>query len=666
MIDRFKTNLQASEFLREQLHNSSNDRYVAATYAGTNRSYDIGLQWLSQQMTAVGRAKISREVTDFSGLNGPIRATVNRITKFDRQVKAATNPSRLFVDALPPAWANSLDDADLADLVETVANITIDEIGLLETARRANFERVVAGDHGIGLTIEKTPKGDRLRAYDFDYSQLILDPANHLTDLSLHEHVIIEDVWTVHKVERVLGKEVMRGIDVEQLSTVGAIMPVQMHFATLTGGALYGEYRRFSTTRGMRVWQTWVRGPSGRFDWMYFSIDPNQAEVITTNIDNPENPFAGSGMPLVLLRGHERPRSRRSISDTAMMRDDQDRSNLVASLFYQQMYNQTSRFKWLVDRGWFGGHGSDDTQIMKSLEQNIVLTTRPALDRSQPPKLQVMPPADQNLPLEVERSENSMRQAVFRAEIAQGGLKTHQTNRGLQLSIEQTELPLDDRINSDVFEYQRFIAVATGTMIELAPNSEALKDALKRHGIDTEDLARLSTIKPDRLPADLRIRDQSIRFRSRQTRKQELFDAAATGAIDDPVLIRQVMARELDMPLTDLDKKAVRFARASVRRIVLGEEWVPLPLGDHARTLIDELRSALMDRETYKIEGAAERVIEAINSQTEQMLQEIAQAQGALEPPPVEEPQEAGAFDSTSFQELIGAAGGPFQQALAS
>lgn len=653
------------QFVLDYRRDNETERGEQSAYIAKCRCYYLGLQWIGHQFgpTGGGYARLVRWATDWVGRSGQIRATINRTTKHIIQVNSATNPSRLDVDGLTTDRATGVGDAELADLMESVANLAIDQCGLLAAARATNFERTVAGDHGIGLSLEQVPLtvdvegqtvrviGTTMRAFDFDATRLTLDPHNQSRNLRDHEWVIYSDVLTVHRMRRMFGDEFMTTIDERKLKTVGQLMPVEMEFSSLSGGLLYNQYRQHSRTKGAVVHFVHGRGPDPRrYSLMYVVLEVGEKLPAVPNFDNPESPFGGDGLPYMVLRGHRRPSMRRSISDVGMQLDDQDKLNMMASLYLQQVANYTGQGKWLVDKAW-SAHRGDDEEVIRRFNRHNIVFSGGMNPNAKPPTYVPMPEPSQALELTMDRMENSMREQAFRSEVHQGRLKTHQTNRNVQLSVELSELPLDDRINEDVMEYERFIGMLSATAAKAAQLGDpAILRSLQDVGFGQEEFARLAQINTDSIPVQLKLRQQGLRYRSRSSREQQLYDMANAQLVT-PQTVRMVMADELDMPVSDLDKQVIRFCRQVAEMVMYGAEYAPVALGARIDIMLEELTRALTSKMAKQIPGAIERLNQAILIQEQAIMMQAMAAQAA------EEPAEASPGDTMNLADFMKAAG---------
>lgn len=669
----FDTAEDCIEFVRDALKDSQTDRNDAARYAGRCRSYDCGVQWITEQLAPQGYYKVTRQMQDWVGASGPLRATVNRVTRFIRQITAITNPEHLEVDGFSGEFAQGMGSVQQADICEVIANTAVKESRLVSVARRANFERVVAGDAGIGLHLERspmvvtTPDGQevevqqfKLVAFEFDAYRLSLDPFNSSADLRDHEYVIYSDIYTEHKLKRLFGDDVLEknGIDREKLKTVAQLAPLETEFYRLSGGRLYANYHRHSGSKGARVHHLHMKDDSGEFRIMYVLIEAEDREFVVVNMEDPVSPFGGDGLPYIVLRAHPRAKSRLSISDVGMMLDDQDKLNLIASVYFQQLYNYTHRYKIVAHKSWFGSSISDD-DIKEQIDNQHWISDRSADRQLKPPQIVGMPNPDTTLDGVMRQYGEDLREQSGRPEIDQGRLKTHVSGRHATYSVERTQMVLDDRIAGDVIEYQKLINVVTGTaIIGITAGWPDMMMKLQRQGFTPDDIQVAGTFDPHNLPCELTLRNQGVRQQSREARRQNLSEFAAAGAID-PRSLPRIMARDLDMPLSDLDKIAVRWSRYQAGRVALGEEWQPVPLGEHSDTLISEFYRAMMDKRTAMVPGAVDRLSQAILDQRAAAFTERAVAEGMAQGEGAEQPPEDDELAAATTEQMLMEAGIP-------
>jgi hypothetical protein len=657
---------EVRQFTQDSIRDASHERNLFGAYAARCRCYYIGSQWIQQQSAPWHFQRWVREATNWVGQQGPIRATINRTTKHTIQVASATSPEKLWVDGLPPDHSEGIIEARMADMMETTANAVIDDCGLLRIARRANFERTIDGAHGIGLAMDTwadtldiqgqqvAVQNRKVRAFDFDYTRLTLDPHNQSPDLRDHDSIIYSEVFTESKLNRYFGQETMSRIDTKSLKTIESLMPVEMQFYALSGGTMYAPYHAFRHTKGALVHFLHFRSASGRYDTQFAVIeakptgDSRDKDHIVVGMDDPRSAWGGDGLPYIVLYGHFRPTSRMPVSDVGMMIDDQDKLNLTASMYFQQLYDFT-QYSYLVDKGFFGSR-ADDNQIREQLQSRVIIGDNQR--GAAPPALMLRPNPSATVSADMDRFEGAMREQVFRTESHQGKLKSHVTTTQFTGTVELTQIPLDDRITSDIAEYERIISVATGTTLgNLQASSPYTARLLTEAGMSPDDLGLLARTDPARIPATLSIRQETVRRRSRSQRKQDLVDAVSLGAIDGRMFAK-TMASDLDMPLSSLDKQALRFGRDTAYSVMMGEPFTPLPLGLYSEAVIDEMRRAMMSDAAKRIPNAYQNLAQAIITQQEMMAAEM--GGGEVGGQAGAQPQEGDPMQDGSLADLIG------------
>lgn len=667
---RFENESQVVEFIRNARKEAESDRSTQAAYSSKCRLYYLGVQWLRQGDAPAGTSRLQVAMRNLLGNNGPIRAIVNRITRLIIQVNSATNPQRLHSDVLPPEYATDITDSFTADAMETAVNRAIDDCGLLASARNANFNRTVAGCHGVGLALHRATDQQgrpytRTKAFDFDPQRLTLDPGNTSIDLRQHEFVIYSDVLTVHQLERMFGPDLRAAIDESKMATVASLMPVEMRFNALSDGIMYSQYAQHSGTKAALVHFLHTKDADGRFSGYYIAVEApfkqmGKDAMRVVNFDTPVSPFGGDGLPYVMLSGHMRPASRMAISDVGMMIDDQDRLNLTASLYLQQIYNYTGRGSWLVDRRWVGRKSSDD-EVAARLRRNVVVGD--TMDPSAKPPVYVgLPEPSHGMQQTVRDYAEEMRQQVFRSEAHQGQTKSHVTTTAFLRTQELAELPMDDRVSDDVRAYQTLIKVLAGTLVlQINQRSSPVIRSLQDAGLGPQELGALDSVNPYGVPYQIVVRDQAIRPLSRTQRRQNLLDAAAIGVVS-PQKVARTLARDLDTPLSESDKAMTQFARQMAIEVMMGVEWQPLPLSEGGETLIEEFQSAIISRRARQIPGAMDRLTRAIILQRQAIAEEAMIAQGPAQAGAGSAAQPAPA-ETLSLQSVIDAGGGQLDAA---
>jgi hypothetical protein len=644
-LKSFGTAKEIDDFVKQAFRDSEIERGELADYQSKCRCYYLGAQWISNQRPGSRRIEqaVDRAFPNYAAEQGPLRAVVNRTTRNTIYTAAATNPSKIDVDAMGSSYNVDSDVRAAAFAGEALANQIVDKSGMLAAARLANFERTVGGIQGLGVRIEHLGDGDKcLKCFTFDACRLALDPGNPSIDLMDHDYVIYEEIITISKLKLLFGEEwVNANIDEKLMSTVGQMMPREMHFNRISGGDLYQRYAQQSSTKAAKVNWLYCKDRYNRFGRMYVTIDANQKEPLWVNESDSSSPYGGCGLPFVLLRGHLRPGTRKPISDIGMMMGDQDRLNLMATLWLQQAYDYTAGYQWLVDQRAFGRNKSDEDHIARELSKRVVLLDGSS-SASRPERIVPNEPSA-NMDNMMRLAEDDVRQGAFRSEASKGALKSHVTTENFTRTQEQTELPLDDRVSEDVAQYERLIQVMVGTSIAMLQRRMPYMAKLATNaGLSDFELGMVASLNPNDLPFTIRLRNQAIRRQSRSQRRQNLIDAVTMQAVL-PEEMRFVMAEELDLPLSEGDKRAAKFALQTAVQVRDGEEYVPLDVGEYGGWIIRAMRFLLMEDRTSQIDGARARLDAAIAAQREFEMQIMAemqggqpQAQGAPQPDPMQ------------------------------
>lgn len=630
-MKRFSSAKEVDDFVKQRIRESETERGELSDYQNLTRSYYLGSQWLTQRRGGSYRIqeRIDRKFPNYAAEQGPIRAVVNRTTRNTINVASATNPEKFEVDATYSPYNVDSDVRNSAYAIEAFTNKIIESSSLLDAARRANFERTVCGVHGVGVCIEGMGGDKKLRCFDFDASRLALDPGVTSMDLRDHQHVVYSEVVTIYKLKRMFGEEwVEANIQPKKLNTVGQLMPLEVAFARISNGGLYARYAEHSNTPAVRVSWLYSKDEYDRFGYLYVCVDANTGEPLLANEGDTTNPYGGCGLPFVLLRGHTRPGTRLPISDVGMMMGDQDRLNLLATLFLQQAYNYVAGQQWIVDKRAFGRQKSDPDAISEEMNRRVILMD--GSSNAAKPELITPKEPSANLQMLMQSSEDSIRQQGFRSEASEGRLKSHVPTTVFQQTQDLANLPLDDRISSDVMAYESLIEVMAATGISLmqggSPRHASLAVAA---GLSNTELGYLSQVNPYELPVHITLRQQAIRKRSRAQRRQDLVDAVSMQAVT-PEELRFVMAQELDTPLSEGDKRAAKYASLVATQVRDGEEYVPASLGEYSGYVIRAMRWLLMEDRTAQIDGAKARLEAGIVAQRMHDVEQEAEIQQML------------------------------------
>jgi len=654
------------EWVRERRRETNARRVAQQEYVARCRSYDAGVQWLSRGVAGnqldsqalrafkqAGRANVP------DGGTAPLRTTLNKITENIRRVQGATAPKKIDARSTPDYGVGRGFDIVQSDIAEAIANATISDSGALGVCRTANFERCIDGMHGFGYRIERQQSAEgqfdaRLQCFNFDGFQLTLDP--NVTDQCLdnHEYVILTEVVTEHAARRRYGDDQVDQLDTDKLPEVGMLRPIERRFNALTGGILYPEMGSLGKAKGMIVHTVFLRGSSKRFDRMYTVLDMGRSDVeaskssVVTNWEINQgpgggNPYGGNGMPLFLLFGHRRSKDLHGISDVGMMVDAQDKLNIAASIYFQSLWNYVQKVVF-VDRRTLEDQKSSPSQIMKQMRQGILMLN--VRDRnSMTPQMLQMPQPPQAVANDMQRFSDDVRNAGFRSSAHAGETKSHVADATVERTIEATEITADDRVDSDIAEYERFVESITSTQIRLAQaGSISSQRLLFDAGLSDEQVGLMLRIDPFRSLPRLKIAEESIRRRSRSQQKRDISMLAQSGAFSsDPDEMRRLLVG-IDMPVSNHDKTIQQASEIMAVKIAMGEPFMPYPMGRDAMFLIEALRR---------------QAAQASNPQSKQMIIQAIQMQQAVEQQAAQAaapPQEQG---PASFQDIANQAFNP-------
>jgi hypothetical protein len=231
--------------------------------------------------------------------------------------------------------------------------------------------------------------------------------------------------------------------------------------------------------------------------------------------------------------------------------------------------------------------------------------------------------------------QSEMREQSFRSEGSFGVTKSHVPDSSFRSALEQADQVSGVRITEDIAAYEHILNVLCGTMIgNVQAESRSTLSMLSRAGISAEQFGALASIDPTQVPGTIKIPESSVRYRSHQARRDDLLQAVQLGAIPPDVYLR-TMASDLDSPVTDMDKLMSQEAQKAAYLVLLGQPWVPLPLGQYSPYFIDAFRRAILDKRAKADPAAMQRVVQAILLQQ----QAVAMEQAAVMP---QEEQQAG------------------------
>lgn len=560
--------------------------------------------------------------------DGKLRVAVNRINKFAQKVAAATFADQIYIEVSPPERDSGIPGSIIAQVMESMANTAVDYSNLLTAWRKANFFRVITGSHGIGLSLtniegrnldiggqQVTMPDQRMKAFNFDFTRLILDPARMNVPLHEHDEIIYSDVWTVAKIKRVMPD---LQLNENALKTIGQLENTYFDINRLSGGRMYAAYAQHSRTKGARIYQVHTKGDDDRFGTMYIGVEIDAKNVIWKNFENPVSPFGGNGLPLMLLRGHPSGDGFGDLSDVEMMKDDQDRLNLIET-FRQRMMQKNAGAQWLVDVRSVP-NGTDPEAFSRMFHNSVFGVIKhegPTRDRPvTPPQLVKYPDVPPFVQQMVESAEDSMRKQVHRSDANFGVTQTHTPNASFQRALEEADEVLGQRVREDIESGNVFCKMLLGTAVKMAQNGfPSMLGAMTEAGMDESDIQVVLQSDGDNPPCGLSIRESTVRYRSHQSKIADLDKALQMQAID-PFNYRIASARDIDTPITSDDKFYVQEAQKAAFQVLMGAEWEPVALGpDYSNVFISEFRKAAFDKRAKADPETRQRLQRAIVAQ---------------------------------------------------
>jgi hypothetical protein len=613
---------QAEQFLSEARDSSEQVRSMVCQTVSVNRCMYEGCQWLSGGRTSE-YTEYGRRLTNWNPDTNKLVATVNRIPKLIHETAAASFADKMECEVSPRAAAG-IQDEFRAGVLEMALNDQISGImGYAEAARVANFRRCVDGTHGLGLRIKsgirtmRGKKGDyqaedsAISAFPFDASRLMLDPGCQQRNLNDHDYVIYEEVWSIDRIRRELGLE----LDPDDAQNMGELKRIEKKFATLSQGRVYGDLERYSKTKAAQVCWIHYKGDSGRFGYMLCGVHAASGTK-WINIEDQTTPFGGNGLPYVLLHGHQRPDSMWSLSDVSLLKDDQDRINLLKTLFFRILQKHAG-FQWKVPVDSMKDLMSADEfrDQFNNYVAGMIQYKSGSRDRpNNGPELVKYPDPPSFLMEAARMYQDDMRHNVHRPEISSGGIKSHVPDSSYQTAVRNANQVLGNRVREDITAHETLLSVACGTLVALAKaQSPAVLARFNDLGFGPEEYAAIAQTDPARTGVDVTLRDSVIRYQSKEEKEERLWRGVQAQAIA-PGKLRIALAN-MDTAIDDTDRRFQSEARKASLRVLLGEEWNPLPLGEHAEMYVNAFRLALTDRKAIADPEVQSRLDRAIKSQ---------------------------------------------------
>ena len=630
---KFDNPKQFVEFEREMTNASMAIRQQQATRIGVNQCYYEGIHYVSANVRGPDGYRLGRLRTDYRAESSELRVQTNDYSRMIQKVKAGTYPKHIFIEASPPEFDLGIEAECAAESHETLVNTLIKMSGFTAAAQTANFERTVAGAWGIGLTLRYTHddhNDKQLVAFDFHPSHLILDPNVKDRQLPMHEYVCYEDVWTLKKIGNTFPDLRDKLQNPTDFKTVGDLDPVKMNMNAISGGRLYAQYASHSKTRGAKVRQWHFKGPGNRFDRMLVFIEiPGglKPEEQVVNFEDSETPFGGCGMPFDMIYGHRRSEAPGGVglSDGDMFRVSQDMINLGESLWWriQQTYGAPIT---VVDRRAFKA-GSTDEEIKAHFPNRvggIIIGDFSGRGREGNPVMPrtEVPPAPQPAVRDgIDRHTEAMRESSHKSSASFGDVKTHIPKDTFQRSEDDSGDVMDERISADIEAYTQVLRVVHGTGIKhVQEEVPTILGALRRAGMEPQGFSDIFQQDATNPATTIMVLDESVRTRSHRQKKLDLDNAAAAELID-PMTYRMTMAKDQETPILPQDKQMASDAKAAVRRVLLGEEWNVVDLGEYSEFFISRFRTAIFDKVARNDPETRARLSRAIDAQRQKSME---------------------------------------------
>lgn len=628
------------EYAGELREAASNQRMELAYRSGIDMCYAEGVQWIqSGRALANGKPGWGRDNTNVTPDSTSLRVVDNQTSFFVQKVAAGTHANSIMVDGYPASMDSGVDGAFQARVAEEAVNIEIDRSCLLAACQTANYCRAVTGQWGIALSArmrsrsvaggEVEPDWD-VRAFDFDPTDLILDPYERNRDLEKHECVVYESVWTYKKLKETFGDRIK--IDENDMQTVESICPVKCELNKLSAGRIYSWMAQYSKTKAAVVQQVHVRDASGRFPTMFVMVDIPKGDKQVVNFDDPRSPFAGSGMPFQLIYGHRRTDVLWGMGDVSMMRSDQDKINLGETLFWR-IIQKYAHGRYFVDKRFFGTNPNNEEiarhftnavgkPIVGDLSDKSRGIAYPQADIAQPP-----PPF---LRETIERYADNMRKKSHKSEGNFGEVKTHVGNEQFSRAQDDAAEVRDVRIKEDTQAVERLIGVLYSTTVRsIKEGNPTTLAALTSKGIKQDKLAALLVQDENNPSVTIKVAEASFRNRSHRQKKIDL-DNAAVNQMIDPIDYRLALARDQQAPIAAQDQTMADEAMKAARMCLVGVPWQPRPMGMYSRVFLDEFRNATFDERATANPQIMGILMQAIAQQQEVDVQAQMRADPAL------------------------------------
>lgn len=640
----FRKEADILEFLEWRKVDSESTRMELATHNSVMACYNEGLQWMSGSRGSNRGTNGQFYPTNYDFNSNELRVNDNVFTRNVTLSAAATYPDSIRIVGSPQDRDTGTLGVVNAQLYEDLGNVALDASSYLNAARDCNFARGLTGTWGIGLRIESAtvsiphPMGEeltgpdgveptmdaptsRLVAFTFDPARLMLDPCCGERDLRKHEVVIYHDVLTRQGIKDCLGLDIPEN----QLRYLGQLTPTTNGVSVGSNMRMFNKYRNLSRTKGAIFYQIHVRDSTGRFSKCYYVLELGSAQRRVLNFKNAETPFGGDGLPLQLFYGHRRLDSLYGIGDGSMLKEGQDKRNLLLTGMFR-VIQKHSGYQWKVDRRWMSQAGKttdDDIRNQFTNQVGGVIIGGGSMDRNVAAPELVQTPTPQPFFLDMLRENDvGMRNGVFRSELNMGSTKSHVPDKTVQRALEESDRVHQIRMSEDIAAHEQLLPVIVGTAVKFArEGSMATLALLTRAGLDDEDFGLIMEADPTALPVTLSVNRSLVRLESSESKQQRIIELSQlpnsplTG--DD---VRRQLA-DLDMPAMEEDRCVRDNVAKAVLEVERGAEWQVLPLGKYSDWAVAALRRSMLTarkRSTAKRDpGMFDRLTRAIVAQTQ-------------------------------------------------
>lgn len=630
----FATKQELQSFIETAVSAASGYRTTLGQVVGKCECYFEGLQYINTYgIGGFVNSTTGRLLTNWNPNLPNLRVTHNHVTEKVSVAAAATYPTSFDASVEPPIRDQGVSATVVSQTLEDTIKATVKHSNLLEAAQDANLRRCVAGTYGIGVAIKNTMRdvtmngqtmklpSKQLVAFDVHPTRFVLDPYITSRDLRNHDYVIYTDVWTLDKLKAVYPNVKW---DADDMDTIGKLTPYEQALSTLSGTRLFEKYRVYSQTKGAIVFQIHRKDETGRFGEYYVAVKSNKKDIDWITEGDTRSPFGGDGLPFVLLHGNRRANSTWSIGDVSMIMDSQDMLNLTYTMIFRHLQKFTNP-QYLVDQRWFGIKASKEDWRNQFTNQvgGVISGTPSSMDKSIMPPQVLNGTAPQPVLLDLaDRSAFKMRSDTFRTEMNAGnGSKSHVPFNTTQLLMQEGDRVLAIRTTEDIKAYEQFLSVLLGTQIRhVQEQSVGTLAMLDEEGFDQQDISVLLEADPYYPACGIKLDESSVRYTSVNERRQTLTSALTAQAIT-PDTYAQGMA-ELDQALTLQDKYMKQQIDKRVNRCLLGEPWVPMPMGAYNTWCINSLTKAQFDDRVAMDPMAQQRLAQGIQAQQQMMMQE--------------------------------------------